>query len=116
MSNRDDRAPGEARHAASRQEVRAARRHELGHPQVTEFEIGNRTHRVAEDVQPLDMDGVLTMIVGTVLWGVAAVAMMPFLGTLDAAGRGWWMWTTVAGFGLGLIGIEYCLLRRAALR
>jgi hypothetical protein len=42
--------------------------------------------------------------------------MLPFLGRLEDAGRGWWFWTAVAGFGLGLIGIEYCKVRRNALR
>ena len=94
---------------------RAARRHELGRPEVTELEIGSTTHRVAE-VEPMDVDGVRTMTVGTIIWGVAAVALLPFLGTLDAQGRTWWMWTALAGLGLGLIGIEYCRRRRNALR
>jgi hypothetical protein len=85
---------------------RAARRHEFGRPEVTELEIGNTTHRVA----------VRTMTVGTIIWGVLAIALLPFLGTLEDDGRTWWLWTAVAGFGLGLIGIEYCRRRRNALR
>lgn len=106
------------RHAASRrgrQRDRSTRRHDLGHPPITEIEIGSTTHYVVEDVDSLDTDGVWTMIIGTVLWGVATIAMLPFVGTLDSAGRGWWIWTSLAGLGLGLIGIEYCRLRRAAL-
>src|SRR5688500_18577087 len=57
---------------------RAARRHELGRPEVTELEIGSTTHRVAE-VEPMDVDGVRTMTVGTIIWGVVAVALLPFL-------------------------------------
>jgi hypothetical protein len=94
---------------------RRSRIHELGRPDVTEIEIGGTTHRVAE-VQPMDVDGVRTMTVGTVLWGFAAAAMLPFLGRLEVAGHGWWFWTAVAGFGLGLIGVEYCKVRRNALR
>jgi hypothetical protein len=94
---------------------RAARRHELGRPDVTELEIGSTTHRVAE-VEPMDVDGVRTLTVGTIIWGVIAVALLPFLGTLDEQGRTWWMWTALAGLGLGLIGIEYCRRRRNALR
>ena len=93
---------------------RAARRHELGRPEITEIEIGSQTHRVAE-VEPMDVDGVRTLTVGTIIWGVAAVALLPFLGTLEEQGRTWWMWTAVAGLGLGLIGIEYCRRRRNAL-
>lgn len=94
---------------------RRSRIHELGRPDVTEIEIGGTTHRVAE-VPPMDLDGVRTMTVGTILWGFAAAAMLPFLGRLEDAGQGWWFWTAVAGFGLGLIGVEYCKVRRNALR
>jgi hypothetical protein len=93
---------------------RAARRHEFGRPDITELEIGNTTHRVAE-VEPMDVDGVRTMTVGTIIWGIVAVAMLPFLGNLEADGRTWWLWTALAGLGLGLIGIEYCRRRRNAL-
>lgn len=94
---------------------RAARRHEFGRPEVTELEIGRTTHRVAE-VEPMDVDGVRTMTVGTIIWGVLGVALLPFLGNLEQDDRTWWLWTSVAGFGLGLIGIEYCRRRRNALR
>lgn len=94
---------------------RIARRHEFGRPEVTELELGRTTHRVAQ-VEPMDLDGVRTMTVGTIVWGVAIVALLPFLGTLDDDGRTWWLWTCIAGFGLGLIGVEYCRRRRKALR
>lgn len=93
---------------------RAARRHELGRPEVTELEIGRTTHRVAE-VEPMDLDGVRTMTIGTILWGVAALALVPFYGALSDRGDDWWLWTALAGFGLGCIGIEYCRRRRHAL-
>ena len=64
---------------------RAARRHEFGRPGITELEIGSKTHRVAE-VEPMDVDGVRTMTVGTIVWGVIAVALIPFLGALEKDG------------------------------
>lgn len=94
---------------------RAARRHEFGRPELTELDIGKKTHKVAA-VEPMDVDGVRTMTVGTILWGVLAIALLPFLGNLESTGRTWWMWTAVAGFGLGLIGLEYCRRRKNALR
>ncbi len=94
---------------------RVARRHEFGRPELTEIELGKTTHKVAE-VEPMDVDGVRTMTVGTIIWGVVAIALLPFLGNLENDGRTWWMWTAVAGFGLGLIGLEYCRRRRNALR
>ena len=94
---------------------RVARRHEFGRPELTEIELGKKTHKVAE-VEPMDVDGVRTMTVGTIIWGVLTIALLPFLGNLESSGRTWWMWTAVAGFGLGLIGLEYCRRRRNALR
>lgn len=94
---------------------KAARRHEFGRPEITELEIGKKTHKVA-DVEPMDVDGVRTMTVGTIVWGVITIALLPFIGALEADGRTWWVWTSLAGFGLGLIGIEYCRRRRSALR
>lgn len=80
--------------------------------QPTVHEIGNRTYLVA-DVEPLDLDGVRTVEVGTVLWLVAFLAMLPFYGSLEESGRLWWLWACMAGFGLGLFGIEICRKRRA---
>nr|WP_216654273.1 DUF2530 domain-containing protein [Nocardioides sp. zg-DK7169] len=76
-------------------------------------EIGTRTYLIA-DVEPLDVDGVRTVAVGTALWFIAFVALLPFYGPLADHGRTWWLWTCLAGFGLGLCGYEYCRRRRAA--
>ncbi|KHL09339.1 UNVERIFIED_CONTAM: integral membrane protein [Mumia flava] len=72
-------------------------------------------HKVAPDVQPLDVDGVRTMAVGSAIWLALGLGMLPFMSTLQANGTIWWLWTCVAGFGLGLMGVEYCRRRRAAL-
>lgn len=79
--------------------------------QPTQHEIGNRTYLVA-DVDPLDVDGVRTVLVGSIAWAIAFVALLPFYGELEAEGRTWWLWTCLAGFGLGLFGYEYCRRRR----
>lgn len=63
-------------------------------------------------VQPLDVTGVRTVMVGTVLWLVAFVALLPFYSSLEDHDRAWWLWTCPAGFGLGLLGLEYCRRRR----
>lgn len=76
-------------------------------------EIGNRTFFVA-DVEPLDVDGVRTVEVGTAAWLVAFVALLPFYGRLEDSGNQWWLWTCLAGFGLGLLGLEFCRRRRKA--
>lgn len=67
------------------------------------------------DVAPVDNDGVQTVLVGTVIWAVALVVLLVFRQELDEAGRGWWIWTAVAGVGFGLIGFEYARRRRDAI-
>jgi len=79
--------------------------------QPAAHEIGRRSYLVA-DVEPLDVDGVRAVGIGAALWLVAFVALLPFYGRLADTGRGWWLWTCMAGAGLGLIGLEYCRRRR----
>ena len=86
---------------------------EFREEQPDRHEIGNRTYIVA-DVAPLDVDGVRTVEVGVAIWFVAFLGLLPFYGRLSDAGRVWWMWTCLAGFGLGLFGLEYCRRRRRA--
>lgn len=84
---------------------------ELRDEQPTRHEIGNRIYLVA-DVEPLDVDGVRTVAVGTGLWLLAFLGLLPFYGQLAENDRTWWVWTCLAGFGLGLFGYEYCRRRR----
>ncbi len=86
---------------------------DLRDDQPGQREIGQRTFVVA-DVPPLDVDGVRTVEVGLALWVVAFVALLPFYGRLQDTGRTWWLWTCLAGVGLGLFGLEYCRRRRRA--
>jgi hypothetical protein len=67
---------------------------------------------VTAGIDPLDFDGMRTIGVGTAVWLVAFLALLPFYGSLDASGRTWWLWTCVAGFSLGVVGLEYCRRRR----
>ncbi|MGH8826742.1 MAG: DUF2530 domain-containing protein, partial [Jiangellaceae bacterium] len=76
---------------------------------------GRRRPGEAADVQPLDVDGVRTVAVVTVLWAVAFVALALRKNELDATGNGWWLWTCLAGVGLGLLGLEYTRKRRDAI-
>lgn len=82
-----------------------------GRPQVEQIELGQKTYLMAK-VQPLDLTGVRTVTVGAILWLIAFIAILPFYSTLQEHDRGWWLWTCIAGFGLGLLGLEYCRRRR----
>ena len=85
---------------------------ELRDDQPMKHEIGDRTFFVA-DVEPLDVDGVRTVQVGTAVFFVGFLALLPFYGRLEENGRTWWLWMCLAGVGLGLFGLEYCRRRRA---
>jgi hypothetical protein len=50
--------------------------------------------------------------IGTAAWALTFVALLPFYGALADHGRVWLLWTCLAGFGLGLLGLEYCRRRR----
>jgi uncharacterized protein DUF2530 len=71
---------------------------------------------VVAPVQPLDVTGTRTITVGVVIWAIAFVALLPFYDTLRDHGNLWWLWTCLAGFGLGLLGREYCRRREQRLR
>lgn len=68
------------------------------------------------DLDPVDVDGVAAVAVGTVVWAVLLVAAVLLHARLQAAGRGWWVWVALAGFLLGLVGLVLVLRRRAAYR
>lgn len=86
---------------------------DLRDDQPDRHEFGSRTYLVA-DVEPLDVDGVRTVQVGSGLFLLAFLGLLPFYGELADNGRTWWLWMCLTGFGLGLLGVEYCRRRRRA--
>jgi hypothetical protein len=63
---------------------------------------------------PIDVDVARLVLLGMGVWAVAFFVLLPFRSRLDAAGHGYWLWTCVAGFGLGILG--YVLAARARRR
>ena len=84
---------------------------ELRDDQPMQHEIGNRTYLISP-VEPLDVDGVRTVQVGTGLFLLGFLGLLPFYGRLEESGRTWLLWMCLAGVGLGLLGMEYCKRRR----
>ncbi|MEU8250784.1 DUF2530 domain-containing protein [Nonomuraea sp. NPDC048916] len=62
------------------------------------------------DPEPIETNDTKTVIVGTVAWAVALVVLLILR---PAPQNSWWIWTCVAGVGLGLLGLWY-IRRRAA--
>lgn len=73
-------------------------------------------HLVQAPVGAVDADGLNVVSVGTALFAVAAVILALYRDDLLAAGRGWWLEVAISGFVLGLVGLAYCLRRRARRR
>ncbi|GAA2270666.1 DUF2530 domain-containing protein [Streptomyces ruber] len=69
-----------------------------------------------EAPEPLEGPVVATITGGTILWFVLFLAQLPFYGWFDDHGHTWWVWTCLAGGGLGLIGIYYVRRRDAAIK
>lgn len=59
---------------------------------------------------PVQIDTGRIVLIGTALWFVAFVVLLPFYGWLGDHGHRVWLWTCLAGWILGLIG--YLILRR----
>ena len=75
-----------------------------------------RGELVHAEVKPLDLSGIPTVITGIIAWAVAFVVVLIFRDELKKDGLEWWLWVTIAGFGLGLIGLVYCRRRWAAIQ
>ncbi|HSX96515.1 MAG TPA: DUF2530 domain-containing protein [Streptomyces sp.] len=65
---------------------------------------------------PLEGPIVPTIVGGTILWLVLFVVQLPFYGWYEDHGHTWWVWTCLAGGGLGFIGIYYVRRRDAAIK
>jgi hypothetical protein len=55
------------------------------------------------------------VLIGTVLFAIAAVILLPMQSTLTNAGHGRWPWIAVSGAGLGLLGLLYVKRRDRAI-
>lgn len=69
-------------------------------------------HRLST-AEPLDVDGARTVGIGVAMWAVAGlVLLIAYRDELEAEGNQWWLWTCLAGVGLGLLGWAYSRRRR----
>lgn len=56
------------------------------------------------DPPPLEIDESKVIAVGSAAWVLALVVMLICYGKLEDNDREWWIWTAVAGLGLGCWG------------
>lgn len=73
-----------------------------------------RSGFVQAPIRPLDEDGVVVAMIGTIGFALATAVMLILHTRLSEAGHGWWIWVGAVGTVLGVIGTIYC--RRRARR
>jgi Protein of unknown function (DUF2530) len=69
---------------------------------------------VLPELEPMEVNDVLIVAVGTALFAIASLVLLPMHASLSHSGHGRWPWIALSGFLLGLIGLVYC--RRRAQR
>jgi len=58
------------------------------------------------DPPPYGGDAARVILVGTLAWAGALVLALALQSTLQAQGRGWWVWAPVAAIPMGLYGLR----------
>ena len=67
------------------------------------------------ELKPMEFDLAKVVLIGTVLYAIAAVVMLPLHTSLTSGGHGRWPWIAVSGAGLGLLGLYYLKRRDRAI-
>ena len=62
-------------------------------------------------MKPMETNDVLIVGVGTALFAVAFLILLPMRASLERSGHGRWPWIALSGAVLGLLGLVYCLRR-----
>ena len=55
-------------------------------------------------VEPMEIDSARVALVGLAIFAVATIILLPFYGWLGEHGHRIWLWTCIAGIGVGLFG------------
>ncbi len=66
------------------------------------------------DLKPMEVDITRIVLIGTVLYAIAAVVLLAMNTTLTHHGHGRWPWVAVSGTALGLLGLYYLKRRDRA--
>ncbi len=59
------------------------------------------------DPPPLRTNDRAAILVGMAVWAILLIVALLMRSWLDERGRGWWVWTPVAGLVLGCYGLYY---------
>ncbi len=85
---------------------------------MTDNDVGGvgSSHSSHSSQESEQSDAVVPVTVGTVLWAVVLVGLLPFRTRLEAAGKDWWIWVCLTGLVLGVLGSLWVRRRRDAYR
>jgi len=82
---------------------------------LNESHTSNAEPLANHELEPLEVNGITAVTLGTVIWSVATLIMVLMRYKLEASGRGNWIAIGVAGIFLGLLGMRYTKRRVARL-
>jgi|GEM_PF-1103130 hypothetical protein len=66
-------------------------------------------------LEPMQINEAKVIWIGIGLWAAAFLILLPFRKTLIADGHGWWLYTCLAGAGLGMLGLPMVGRRKAVM-
>lgn len=66
-------------------------------------------------LEPMQINEAKVIWIGIGLWAAAFVILLPFRSTLISGGHGWWLYTCLAGAGLGMLGLPMVGRRKAVM-
>ncbi|MEY9933511.1 hypothetical protein ABH926_008166 [Catenulispora sp. GP43] len=66
-------------------------------------------------LEPMQINEAKVIWIGIGLWAAAFLILLPFRKTLISDGHGWWLYTCLAGAGLGMVGLPMVGRRKAVI-
>jgi Protein of unknown function (DUF2530) len=67
------------------------------------------------ELKPMEVDLNRIVLLGTVLYAIVAIVLLPLQSSLNHDGHGRWPWIAVSGVVLGLLGLTYLKRRDRAI-
>ena len=66
-------------------------------------------------LEPMQINEAKVIWIGIGLWAAAFLVLLPFRKTLIDDGHGWWLYTCLAGAGLGMVGLPMVGRRKSVM-
>lgn len=83
---------------------------------LNESRTSSNDSRSSTQLEPLEVNGITAVTIGTGIWSVATLVLVLMRDQLEASGRENWIAIGVCGIILGLLGIRYTKRRAARIK